>query len=168
MPVVEPPIHAGGSPSVAGVGVLIEGPYGRLHEGVRTRRKVLLLASGIGITPMRALLEDLEQGPGEVTLVYRAGSEQDLILADELSSLAERHQARFFVVTGPRVSERRSWLPQQAAHLSDAEALRRLVPDVATHDVFICGSPGWMTAAEHAVVDAGVPREHIHIERFSY
>jgi ferredoxin-NADP reductase len=39
---------------------------------------------------------------------------------------------------------------------------------VANHDVFICGSPGWMDAAEQAVIGAGVPPEHVHIERFTY
>src|SRR5665647_1518723 len=62
-----------------GTRVAFEGPYGRLHEGVRTRRKVLLMASGIGITPMRALLEAMDQRPGDVTLVYRARSDADQI-----------------------------------------------------------------------------------------
>ena len=151
-----------------GTRVAFEGPYGRLHEGVRTRRKVLLMASGIGITPMRALLEELDQRPGDVTLVYRARSEQDHILVDELSALAKAHRARLFVITGPRATQRRSWLPQSAAHLGDVEALLQLVPDVVLHDVFICGAPGWMSAAERSVLDAGVPAEHIHIERFTY
>jgi predicted ferric reductase len=73
-----------------GTRVLFEGPYGRLHEGVRTRRKVLLMASGIGITPMRALLEDLDQRPGDVTLIYRTRSDQERILVDELLTLAGR------------------------------------------------------------------------------
>ena len=151
-----------------GTRVFFEGPYGRLHEGVRTRRKILLMASGIGITPVRALLEELDQRPGEVTLLYRAGSEKGRILVDELSALAGRRQARLFVVTGRRATRRSSWLPEHAAHLGDVEALRQLVPDVANHDVFICGSPGWMDAAEQAVLRAGVPPEHVHIERFAY
>jgi predicted ferric reductase len=151
-----------------GTRVFFEGPYGRLHEGVRTRRKVLLMASGIGITPMRALLEELDQRPGEVSLLYRASSEEGPILVDELSALAGRRQARLFVVTGRRARQRSSWLPEHAAHLGDVEALRQLVPDVANHDVFICGSPGWMDAAEQAVLDAGVPPGHVHIERFAY
>jgi len=151
-----------------GTKVLFEGPYGRLHGGVRTRRKVLLMASGIGITPMRALLEELDQRPGEVTVLYRAGSERDRILVDELTSLAGRRQAGLFVVTGHRVRQRSSWLPAHAAHLGDVEALLQLVPDVATHDVFICGSPGWMDAAEQAVIGAGVPPQHVHLERFVY
>jgi len=151
-----------------GTKVLFEGPYGRLHEGARTRRKVLLMASGIGITPMRALLESMDQRPGDVTLVYRVRSEEDRIFVTELSALAESRRARLFIVTGRRASGRASWLPEHAAHLSDVEALRQLVPDVDQHDVFICGSPGWMDAAEQAVHAAGVPLEHIHIERFAY
>jgi len=151
-----------------GTKVLFEGPYGRLHEGVRTRRKVLLMASGIGITPMRALLEAMDQRPGDVTLVYRVRSEADRIFVDELSTLAAARRAKFFVVTGHRASDRPSWLPQHAAHLGDVEALRQLAPDVAKHDVFICGSPGWMDAAEQAVIAAGVPSEHVHLERFTY
>jgi predicted ferric reductase len=151
-----------------GTKVLFEGPYGRLHEGVRTRRKVLLMASGIGITPMRALLEAMDQRPGDVTLVYRVRSDADRIFVDELSNLAAARRAKFFVVTGHRASDRASWLPQHAAHLGDVEALRQLAPDVAKHDVFICGSPGWMDAAEQAVIAAGVPSEHVHLERFTY
>ena len=151
-----------------GTKVAFEGPYGRLHEGVRTRRKVLLMASGIGITPMRALLEELDQRPGEVTLIYRSSSERDRILMDEVTTLADLRRARFFVVTGHRAAARVSWLPQHAAHLGDVEALRQLVPDIARHDVFICGSPGWMDAAERAVIGAAVPPERVHIERFTY
>ncbi|HYO17086.1 MAG TPA: ferric reductase-like transmembrane domain-containing protein [Dermatophilaceae bacterium] len=161
----------GGSAQLAGLRpgtrVFFEGPYGRLHEGVRTRRKVLLMASGIGITPMRALLEDLDQGPGEVTLVYRVGSERERILMDELNTLADLHQTRFFVVTGHRVSSRRSWLPEHVAYVDDSEALRLIVPDVAEHDVFVSGSPGWVEAVKRAAIGAGVPRGQVHIERFA-
>jgi ferredoxin-NADP reductase/DMSO/TMAO reductase YedYZ heme-binding membrane subunit len=150
-----------------GTKVVFEGPYGRLHAGVRTRRKVLLMASGIGITPMRALLEELDQRPGEVTVVYRAGCAQDRILVNEVTMLAALRQARFFVITGHRASGRSSWLPQHAAHLGDVGALRQLVPDVANHDVFVCGSRGWIAAAERAAIGAGVPAKQVHIERFA-
>ena len=151
-----------------GTRVMVEGPYGRLHAGVRTRAKVLLMASGIGITPMRALLEDLEQQPGDVVLIYRARSDDDVILRDELVALARARGARLFIATGSRVPDRQSWLPADAAHLSDVEGLRHLVPDVDQRDVYLCGSPGWMSAAERAALDAGVPRAHVHLERFAY
>jgi predicted ferric reductase len=151
-----------------GTRVAVEGPYGRLHAGVRSRRKVTLLAGGIGVTPLRALLEELPQAPGDVTLVYRASSPQELVLKDELDALAAERGARVFYAVGPRVTDRPSWLPAHAAHLSDADALRQLVPDVADHDVYLCGADAWMQAARQAALDAGVPAEHVHLERFSW
>ncbi len=151
-----------------GTPVLVEGPYGRMHPGVRTRRKVLLMGSGIGITPMRALLEELDQRPGDVTVLHRVHARADAVFGKELKHLATAKGARYVVVEGPRVSDRASWLPAQAGHLDDAAALRELVPDVADHDVFICGSDGWMDAAEAAASAAGVPARNIHLERFSY
>ncbi len=151
-----------------GTRVLVEGPYGRLHEGVRTQRKVLLMGAGIGITPMRALLEDLAQQPGDVTVVHRIRSRAEQFLGSEIDRLARERGARYLVVEGPRVPGRDTWLPQQAAHLSDADALRQLVPDVAHHDVYLCGAPGWMDAAREAALAAGVPATRIHLERFAY
>jgi ferredoxin-NADP reductase len=135
---------------------------------VRTQRKVLLMGAGIGITPLRALLEGLDQSPGEVVLVHRARTADDLVLADELHELATRLGARYVAVPGRRVPGRSSWLPATAAHLSDAEALTQLVPDVAERDVFLCGAPGWMDAVRHAALAAGVPAHQIHLERFVY
>ncbi|GGB86578.1 oxidoreductase [Knoellia flava TL1] len=151
-----------------GTRVLLEGPYGRLHEGVRTRRKVLLMGAGIGITPMRALLEELDAAPGDVTVVQRVRDRGAAVLGDEISALAAAKGARHVVVAGPRIPGRPTWLPAQASHLTDADALRDLVPDVAEHDVYLCGSPAWMEAARAAAVEAGVPDEHVHLERFSY
>ena len=151
-----------------GTRVAVEGPYGRLHAGVRTRRKVTLLAGGIGVTPLRALLEELPQGPGDVTLVYRAHSAADLVFRAELDALAAARGARVYYAVGPRVRERASWLPASAAHLSDADALRQLVPDVAGHDVYVCGADPWMDAARRAALDAGVPADHVHLERFTW
>ncbi len=151
-----------------GTRVLVEGPYGRLHGGVRSHRKVLLMGSGIGITPMRALLEELDQAPGDVTVVHRVRSRHDAVLGQEIAALAAARGARYLLVEGPRVPGRRSWLPAQARHLTDVQALREIVPDIADHDVYICGSDGWMTAARSAALSAGVPRDAVHLERFAY
>jgi len=152
----------------AGTRVAIEGPYGRLHQGTRTRRKVTLLAAGIGITPLRAIFEDLPQGPGDVTLLYRARDDRDVIFRAELDALAAARGSRVVYLLGPRPAGRESWLPASAAHLTDAGALQHLVPDIADQDVYVCGATAWMSAAKNAAADAGVPRERIHQERFSW
>ena len=165
--------HAGdGSARLAtlrpGTRVLVEGPYGRMHGGVRAHRKVLLMGSGIGITPMRAMLEELDQARGDVTVVHRVRSRHDAVLGEETAALAAASGARYLLVEGPRVHGRNSWLPAQARHLTDVQALREIVPDIADHDVYICGSDGWMTAARSAATDAGVRRDAVHLERFAY
>jgi predicted ferric reductase len=151
-----------------GARVLVEGPYGRMHAGTRTRRKVLLVGGGIGVTPMIALLESLPQHPGDVTLVHRVGTLEELVHSDEVSAIAAERGARYIVVDGHRMPGRDSWLPARAGALSDVEALRQICPDVADHEVYVCGAPAWMDAFARAARDAGVPDEHLHLERFEY
>jgi predicted ferric reductase len=151
-----------------GTPVLVEGPYGRLHTAVRTRERALLVGAGIGITPLRALLEELPAGPDSTVVIYRVSRESDIVLADELLSLARAKGARVVAVVGHRAKARASWLPDDAAHLTDAEALLRIVPDVAYRDVYVCGNPAWMDLVIDAAHAAGVPADSIHHERFSY
>ena len=149
-----------------GARVFVEGPYGRLHDGVRLGEKVLLMASGIGVTPMRALLEGLPQRPGDVVLLYRVHSPADVLFRDELAALAAERGARVVTIAGPRIRGRDSWLPDSAAHLEDVEALLHLVPDVAERDVYLCGNAQWMEHARNAAIGAGVHPDRIHVERF--
>jgi predicted ferric reductase len=151
-----------------GTRVAIEGPYGRLHAGTRTRRSVTLLASGIGVTPLRAILEDLPSDLDAITVIYRASEDRDLVFRSELEMLAAQRDARLVIALGRRVGNRESWLPHDAAHLTDAGALLHLVPDIAEHDVYICGAVGWMDAAKAAALAAGVAPRQIHQERFSW
>jgi ferredoxin-NADP reductase len=68
-----------------GTRVVAEGPFGVFTEAARRREKVALIAGGIGITPIRALMEDMS---GDVVVVYRVVSEDDIIFRDELEALA--------------------------------------------------------------------------------
>ena len=148
--------------------MLVEGPYGRLHSGVRTRERSVLIGAGIGITPLRALLEELPAGPDATVVIYRVGRQADIVLAGELLELARAKGARVVAVVGHRRTDRDSWLPSDSAHLGDAEALLRIVPDLAQRDVYVCGNPDWMDAVIAAATAAGVPAASIHHERFSY
>ena len=124
-----------------------------------------LIAGGIGIAPLRALLESLPANPGDLTLVYRASHPLDLVFRDELEQLARHRGARVLYVVGHR----------GGGHDSHAdgdpfgrEAIRRLVPDIASHDVYLCGPTGMMDAVEGHLRDLGLPSRHLHAERFAY
>jgi predicted ferric reductase len=151
-----------------GTKVLIEGPYGRLTGEHRVGDKVAMLACGIGITPLRALLEDLPYAPGNAVLVYRARSEPDLVFRAELDELARRRGVTVHYFTGPRIPDRHSWLPRSAIQWRDSDALLRLVPDLPHYDVFVCGPDQWMDAASAAALDAGLPPSQLHEERFTW
>ncbi len=150
-----------------GTRVLIEGPYGRLTGEAYRGGPVTLIGCGIGITPLRALLEELPFPPGAATLVYRVRSESEVVFRREIESLAAARGIRVVYVPGPRAACP-SWLPRTVGHLDDAAALRHLVPDIARHDVYICGPDDWMTATRAAALDAGVPSRRVHLERFAW
>ncbi|MEU8586207.1 ferredoxin reductase family protein [Streptomyces sp. NPDC048664] len=140
-----------------GTRVWAEGPYGALTASRRSRGKVLLVAGGVGITPMRALFETLPGSAGDLTLLYRANSTQDLALWDELAQIAEERGARLMYAVNSPEGERPD---------ISAETLRRKLPDIDDHDVFMCGPPGFAQQVYDALRGAGVPARRIHHESF--
>jgi ferredoxin-NADP reductase len=140
-----------------GTRVVAEGPFGALTPARRTRRRVLLVAGGIGITPLRALFETLPAGPGELTLLYRAHRPADLAFRSELDAIAAARGATVHYLPGPRGSR---------SDVFAAGTLPALVPGLREHDVYVCGPPGMTAAAIAALRAAGVPRRHIHTEDF--
>jgi predicted ferric reductase len=143
-----------------GTRVLAEGPYGALTAARRRRRKVLLIAGGIGVTPLRALLESVPTGPRDITMIYRAGAEHDVVFRDELTALAAQRGATLHLVTGHRSRYRHDPL--------SSVALTANVPDIAAHDVYVCGPDGMTAAVVAALRHARVPRRQIHHESFEF
>ncbi|GAA0571751.1 ferric reductase-like transmembrane domain-containing protein [Paractinoplanes ferrugineus] len=151
-----------------GTRVLVEGPYGALTADRRAAgRKVLLVAAGVGITTMRALLDDFARSGAQVTLLYRIRRPADAVFRTELDEAARRGLARVIYLDGGR-ARAGSWLPAQFARVGDLAGLRRLVPDVAQHDAFVCGPPPWMAGVRTTLRAAGVDPDHIHAEEFAW
>ncbi|MEA2828267.1 MAG: hypothetical protein QOG43_2706 [Actinomycetota bacterium] len=141
--------------------VFAEGPYGTFTAGRRTRRRVVLIAGGIGITPLRALLETLPGDRGDITLLYRVQRPQDFVFRGELERLASDRGIVIHPIAGTDVGD------DETDRLG-VPALRRLVPDVAERDVYLCGPPGLVDVLHRRLRRLGVPRRQIHSERFAY
>jgi predicted ferric reductase len=139
-----------------GTRVLAEGPLGTFTDDARRSGKALLVAGGIGITPVRALLET---AGGDVVVVYRALSEADLVLKTELDEIAAGRGATVHYVVGDHRGDGASLL--SPAHLVE------LVPDVAERDVYLCGPAGMTAALERTIRAVNVPRRHLHVEKFA-
>jgi predicted ferric reductase len=145
----------GGIP--VGTRVLAEGPFGVFTDATRRREKALLIAGGIGITPVRALMQDTR---GDVVVLYRALSDDDLVFRSELDELARSRGLELHYVVGDHAA------PGGERLLSPAH-LQELVPDIAERDVYVCGPPAMIEIAGRHVRAAGVRRRHIHTERFA-
>ncbi|MFE3327013.1 ferric reductase-like transmembrane domain-containing protein [Streptomyces sp. NPDC059176] len=139
-----------------GTRVWVEGPYGALTADRSGGRPTLLLAAGIGITPLRVLFETLPSAP---VLVYWAHRSDDLVLRRELDLIAAGRGARVLY----SVSE-----PAQYRIPVDPGVLGSLVPDVAQRVCYLCGPAEWADAARSALRAAGVPARRIHEESFRF
>jgi predicted ferric reductase len=141
-----------------GTRVIAEGPSGGFTSAARRHARVALIAGGVGITPIRALLEDMPGEPGEIAVIYRAAREDDVLFREELDELARRRGADLHYVLGDH---------RDGVVLSP-ERLRALVPDIARRDVYVCGPRSMTEATRASLRGAGVPARHIVSEGFSW
>lgn len=145
-----------------GTPVFVEGPYGAFTGAARTKARILLVAGGIGITPLRALLEELPASRGNITLVYRASSPEEVVFRDEIEQLAAMRGAVVHYLVGKRGT------PAMPSDPLDPRALRRLVPDVAERDIYVCGPAGMLDRVLQGLRWLRVPETQIHYERFAF
>ena len=139
-----------------GTWVAIEGPYGAFTHRARTCDGVALFAAGVGVTPIRALLEDLPAGV-DVVAVVRASTVADLVHRDEVAALVRQRRGRLHEIVGSRHRVRLG-----------ARALRRIVPDLAYRDVYICGPDGFSAEIAASALELGTGPEQIHTETFGF
>jgi predicted ferric reductase len=139
-----------------GTRVIAEGPYGAFTALRRHGDRVVLIAAGVGITPIRAVLEELPP-LAQVDVLYRARQEEDIVLKRELDVLSQRPNTNIKYLVGNRKD-----------HPMDARTLIRLAPHIKNSDVFICGPDAMTKSIRHAVEVIGVPQSHIHDEAFAF
>lgn len=145
-----------------GTRVLIEGPFGAFTSKKSRGEKLLLMAGGIGITPIRTLLETFLLQKKKVILLYAARTKQDLVFKKEIEALSLRYRFQFHYILSqePRFKGERGRI--------DAQKLKRLVPDLKSHEVFLCGSMNMMQGIIGELQKLGISRKKIHFEEFAF
>jgi ferredoxin-NADP reductase len=139
-----------------GTRVGIEGPYGAFTHHARTCDRVVLVGAGVGITPLRALLEDLPFHV-DVTVIIRASDPGDIVHREEMVALVERRGGQYHEVIGAR----------DQVHF-DANSLRQLAPAIRDSDVYVCGPDGFSEGVMWAAQSLGLGADQIHEEAFAF
>ena len=141
-----------------GTRVLIEGPYGAFRAGWTEKRRVVLIGGGIGVTPVRALLDEFKDSV-KIDFIYRVSHEEDLALKAELDQIAAQSggMTKIHYMVGSRREH-----PMDAAHLLS------VVPGVRESDIYICGPKPLVWAVIEAAHDLGMSHDRVHHEEFEF
>jgi ferredoxin-NADP reductase len=142
-----------------GTRVLAEGPYGAMTSRQRRRPRVLLIAGGVGISPLRTLFETLDLPGRDLTLIYRAPTEADLVLRAEIDEIARRKGAQVIYLVGPSTD------PRNQLNL---RTLRDYAGGLRDLDIYLCASPRMSASIRETLVRGGFPRRQLHEERFAF
>jgi len=144
-----------------GTPILVDGPFGKFIERPKNS-KVLLIAGGIGITPIRPLAEEMAADGFDVRVLYRAHSENDLVFKKELDALSSREESvqvdYLLTQGGSRRNSRDGWF--------SPTSLTRLVPDIFERVVYVCGPMGMMVLVRSSLEALGIPAGQIRTEVF--
>jgi ferredoxin-NADP reductase/DMSO/TMAO reductase YedYZ heme-binding membrane subunit len=149
-------------------GTLIDvfAPAGRFTFTGAEAESVVLIAGGVGITPLMAKIRYLTDigWSGDIYLLFSVKTEQDIIFRDELDSLRSRFPNLHVTVTLTRAAERSGrW---ERGRIS-AELLNRVVPRISTRRVHICGPAAMTELTRRVLLGLAVPAESIKSESFT-
>ncbi len=144
--------------------VIIEGPYGVFTEKSAKKNKFLFIAGGIGITPIRSLIESLSKKNADMVLLYGNREPQEIAFEQELSTLIARHT--HILSTVPKNKNEMNEKYQYG--FIDKEKIQLLVPDFQDREVYLCGPPIMMKNVLKVCKELNIPKSQLHYEIFSY
>ncbi len=139
-----------------GTRVIVEGPYGTFTRHRLTTRRVVLIGAGVGMTPLRALLEDLPPST-DVSVVVRAKSADHVVHGREVADLVAQREGHYFELVGSRDEVR-----------LDERALRGLVGTLHDADVYVCGPAEFTEAVVATARRLGARPTRLHFETFTF
>lgn len=148
-----------------GTKVLIEGPLG-VFTARRNANKYLLIAGGIGITPVRALSEELVNQQKDVKVFVSTNTPAEEVFRDEMLAMTSSSNFsyfRFFAEGTENQGEQKTFSGR-----IDLEKIKSLLPDWQEREIYFCGPPAMSKALNQAFLRAGVSKNKIHFERFSF
>jgi len=145
--------------------ISVSAPAGKFFFAGHEAERVVLIAGGIGITPMMSVVRSLtDRGwTGQMYLVFSVRKKEDIVFAHELADLQERWKNLHVSITLTNDPDA-AW--DGARGQITAELLAKLVPDLKHGPVMLCGPDPMMTGMRKLLVGVGIPDGEIHQEAF--
>lgn len=143
----------------------LSGPAGAFVFTGRECKCILLIAGGVGITPMMSVLRYLldRSWSGEIFLIYGCRSPEDIIFRKELEYMQHRYQNLRLVITVSHGGDKEWTGP--TGHITK-QLIAESVPDLASRYVHICGPVPMMEATKQILAELGVPAARVKTEAF--
>lgn len=150
-----------------GTKILLDGFHGIFTSKVLTSKKVLLIAGGIGITPIRSMAEEFGKAGRDVVLLYSNKLVKDIIFKSELDDLSKKYNLKIHhILTEDSPANALSVANGERGRINK-EKIYRLVKDIKSRDAYVCGPVPFMEAIIGMLKELGVKEEQIHFEKFS-
>ncbi|MEO8808790.1 MAG: FAD-binding oxidoreductase [Rhodanobacter sp.] len=145
------------------------GPYGRFClQAADEHPRYLLLATGTGVTPYRAMLPQIERllaaGDREVVLLYGARSEVELLYGEEFDAFARTHPRFLFHGCLSRQARPEPRSTDRAGHVQ--HVLAEFGPSAERDIAYLCGNPNMVDAAFGTLKEHGLPVSQIRREKY--
>jgi uncharacterized protein len=152
----------------AHVGIVLQGsgPKGQFQLDQSSTRPVLLLAGGVGITPLLAMMHVLSGSARSAYLIHACENGQVQPFAGEIAALVARYPnlKAATCLRSPSAVDR-ARVPHLFEGVVTADVLRTVVP-LGNYDVYLCGPGGFMQAMFDLLLELGVREDQIHYEFF--
>jgi len=139
-----------------GIRIIAEGPYGVFTAKQRYTDAVTAFAAGIGVTPIRAMMDDLPESVN-ITFIYRVSDGDNAPLRSEIDQLAKQNGWDVIYLEGSREE-----------HPMTVDYMSQYAPALLHSDIYVCGPNGFMDSVIKMATSAGIPEKRIHHESFAF
>ena len=141
------------------------GPVGRFTFDGTEADSIVLIAAGVGITPMMSITRYLTERSwaGDIFFLYTCHTPADFIFADEVDAL-QRLNPKLHVAVTISKAEGTDWQGHRGR--IDKEWLAQTVPDLNSRRIHLCGPPAMMDSTKAILAELGVPPDRLKTEAF--
>src|SRR5918996_1030113 len=141
-----------------GADAIIEGAYGMFNYKTGGPKQIWI-AGGIGLTPFRSFVRDMDGNlRKDIDLYYTVRHPDEAIFVDELEAAAAKN---------PRLKVHIRYSAKQGS-LTIEDIVKNAGRDISGYDVYLCGPLPMMQAFEKKFLALGVPKNNIHYEEFNF